>query len=515
MERKSDLDGAPRADGVNRREFLHGAVAGAAAFALTSRFPLGSFAPQEDPVLAQIPAQHDATLQLLRDWIALPSIAAEGKGYPEGPEHMAKLARDAGFDHVEIVPTKGKPGVFATLDAGAPATLGLYFMYDVKQYDPSEWSSPPLEGRLVDRPGLGKVIIGRGATNTKGPQTACLAALHAHKAAGRKPPVNLVLVCEGEEEIGSPSFREIVFKPEVEAALRRCAGVVIPLGNQDPDGSVTINLGAKGIVELELVSTGEKWGRGPKLDVHSSYEAQIDSPAWHLVQALATLVGPDGHTPVVEGFFDKVKPLTARQRQILEESIPKKDEAATKRALGVDRWFADESWHDSLVRLVSQPTINIEGLVGGYTGPGGKTILPHRAVAKIDMRLVPDMTAQGTLELLKSHLAKHGFGDIEVNMTGGYDPTETDPDSKLVQAQVAAYRNLGVEPVLWPRLAGSWPGVTFTGAPLRLAAGQYGMGIGGGAHAPDEWFLIDSSNPKVAGLDGAVRSYVELFRALA
>ena len=145
------------------------------------------------------------------------------------------------------MPTKGKPGVFATLDAGAPTTLGLYFMYDVKQYDPSEWSSPPLEGRLVERPGLGKVIVGRGATNTKGPQVACLGALHAFRAAaGRKPPVNIVLVCEGEEEIGSPNFREIVFKPEVEAALRRCVGIVIPLGNQDPDGSVTINLGAQG-----------------------------------------------------------------------------------------------------------------------------------------------------------------------------------------------------------------------------------------------------------------------------
>jgi acetylornithine deacetylase/succinyl-diaminopimelate desuccinylase-like protein len=249
--------------------------------------------------------------------------------------------------------------------------------------------------------------------------------------------------------------------------------------------------------------------------VHSSLEAQLDSPVWHLVKALNTLVGPDGHTPVVEGFFDKVTPLSAAHRRILEESIPKRNEAATKKALGVERWFNDESWHDSLVRLVSQPTINIEGLVGGYTGPGGKTILPHRAVAKIDMRLVPDMTAKETLELLKAHLAKHGFGDIEVNMTGGYDPTETDPDSKLVQAQAAAYRKFGVDPVLWPRLAGSWPGVTFTGAPLRLAAGQFGMGIGGGAHAPDEWFLIESANPKVAGLDGVVRSHVELFNALA
>jgi acetylornithine deacetylase/succinyl-diaminopimelate desuccinylase-like protein len=164
---------------------------------------------------------------------------------------------------------------------------------------------------------------------------------------------------------------------------------------------------------------------------------------------------------------------------------------------------------------VTQPTINIEGLVGGYTGPGGKTILPHRAVAKIDMRLVPDMTAKGTLDLLKQHLAKHGFGDIEVNMSGGYDTTETSPDAKLVKAQIATYRKEGIDPLLWPRLAGSWPGVTFTGEPLKLAAGQFGLGHGDGAHAPDEYWLIESYNPKVAGMDGAVRSYVELLYALA
>jgi acetylornithine deacetylase/succinyl-diaminopimelate desuccinylase-like protein len=168
-----------------------------------------------------------------------------------------------------------------------------------------------------------------------------------------------------------------------------------------------------------------------------------------------------------------------------------------------------------LIRLVSQPTINIEGLVGGYTGPGGKTILPHRAVAKIDMRLVPDMTAMGTLELLKSHLAKHGFADIEVSMSGGYDPTDTDPDSRLVKGQIKAYQAAGIEPVLWPRLAGSWPGVTFTGAPLRLAAGQFGLGHGAGAHAPNEYWLVESTNPKVQGMDGAARSFVDLFYALA
>jgi acetylornithine deacetylase/succinyl-diaminopimelate desuccinylase-like protein len=499
---------------MDRRDFLHGAATGAAALAIGRHTRALEISPKDD-VIAKIAGQHDQTVKMLQDWIALPSIAAENRGYPQGAEYMARLARDAGFQRVDLIQTKGKPGVFATLDAGAPNWIGIYFMYDVKQFDPAEWSSPPLEARLVDKPGLGKVIVGRGATNTKGPQVACLAALHAFKAAGVKPPVNIALVCEGEEEIGSPNFPQIVFKPEVEAALKKCLGVIIPLGSQALDGSVEINLGAKGVVELELVSSGEKWGRGPQHDVHSSLEAQLDSPSWHLIQALNTLVTADGHTPAVAGFFDKVRPLSARQKQILEAAIPKRNEVQTKKALGVDRWFKNESFHDSLVRLVTQPTINIEGLVGGYTGPGGKTILPHRAVAKIDLRLVPDMTAKGTLDLLKQHLAKHGFADIEVNMSGGYDPTETDPDSKLVKAQTAAYRAQGVDPLLWPRLAGSWPGVTFTGAPLKLPAGQFGMGHGDGAHAPDEYWIIESANPKVAGMDGAVRSYVEFLYACA
>jgi len=500
---------------VTRRDFVQSTMASAAAIALGERATTFRLRDDRDAVVAQIAAQHGTTVKMLQDWIALPSIAAENRNYPQGPEYMAKLARDAGFQQVQVVPTAGKSGVFGTLDAGARTWLAVYMMYDVKQFDPAEWSSPPLEARIVDRPGVGKVMIGRGATNSKGPEMACLAALHAFKGAGVKLPVNLVLVCEGEEEIGSPNFRQVVFRPEVEAALRKCVGIIIPLGNQTLDGSVEVNLGAKGVVELELVSSGEKWGRGPKLDIHSSLAAQVDSPAWHLVQALNTLVQADGHTPAVEGFFDKVRPLTAAQRKILEDGIAKKNEAATKKALGVEHWIADESWHDSLLRLASQPTINIEGLVGGYTGPGGKTILPHKATAKIDMRLVPDMTAKETLALLEAHLRKKGFGDIEVNMTGGYDPTETPADSRLVQAMVTTYRKSGIEPLVWPRLAGSWPGNTFTGVPLKLPAGIFGLGHGAGAHAPDEYWLVESANPKVAGMDGSAKSFVDLFYALA
>ena len=153
-------------------------------------------------IKAEITKRHDESVKRLQDWIGQVSIAAENRGYPEGADYMAKLARDAGFQQVTVINTDGKPGVFATLDAGAPKTIGLYFMYDVKQFDPAEWMSPPTEARIIDKPPLGKVMIGRGAVNQKGPEAAFLAALHAIRGAGKKMPVNLVMVAEGEEEIG-------------------------------------------------------------------------------------------------------------------------------------------------------------------------------------------------------------------------------------------------------------------------------------------------------------------------
>ena len=501
---------------LGRREFVQGAVSGAALAAVPGVVLAATHGSADKAaVLARIPGMHAANLERLQNWIALPSIAAENRNFPQGPEYMVKLAQDAGFTGVKLIPTSGKPGVFGKIDVGARTTMGVYFMYDVKQFVPEEWSSPPLEARLVQKPGLGTVCMGRGAVNQKGPENSFLSALSAFKAAGKKLPVNLVLVCEGEEEIASPHFREVVLHPEVLPELKKCAGVFVPEAGQDRDGGVEVLLGAKGVVELELVCSGEKWGRGPAHDVHSSLEAQVDSPSWHLVQALNTLVEKDGHTPAVEGFFEKVKPLTAAQEQMIREHAAKTAESTVKQALGVQHWVHDTNWLDSLTLLASKPTINIEGLVAGYTGPGGKTVLPHRAVAKIDMRLVPDMTAADTLAKLQAHLASRGFGDIEVNMSGGYNPTQTDPHSRLIEAQLATYRKLGLEPQLWPRSAGSWPGYIFTQSPLSLPAGHFGLGHGTGAHAPDEYYLIESTNPKVQGLDGAVASFVEYLYALA
>ena len=499
---------------VDRRTFLEtSAVAAAAALAL----PRDASADQDElqPIFTQIEQRHDEALQRLQEWIRQPSIAAENRGMTEGCDLTMRMLKDAGFGQVTKIATDGQPGIFATLDAGAPRTLGLYFMYDVKQADPAEWSSPPWAAALVDRPGLGKAIVGRGAVNQKGPEATFLAALHAIRGAGRKPPLNFVLVAEGEEEIGSPHFPQVVRRPEVQAALKKTMGIFMPSAAQGSDGRVTITLGAKGVIECELVSSGERWGRGPRKDIHSSNKARVDSPAWHLVQALTTLVTPDGNDPAIDGYTTKTRPLSASEKAMVAEAARRLDEAVAKRELGVDHWVHDVSWVEALERLVGLPTVNIEGLVGGYTGPGGKTILPHRAVAKLDLRLVPNMTAAESLAALKAHLAKRGFGDVEVNMTGGYDPTTTAQDAELVKAQVAVYKRSSIDPVLLPRIAGSWPGYVFTGEPLRLAAGHFGLGHGSGAHAPDEYYVIESTNPAVRGMDGAVRSHVEYLYELA
>lgn len=463
-----------------------------------------------------VKVDHVAAIKRLQDWIALPTIAAENLNAAQGAEYMRRLAVDAGFQQAKVIPTSGVPGVLATLDAGAKDCIGVYFMYDVKQYDPAEWSSPPLEARIVDRPGEGKAIVGRGSVNQKGPETAFLAALHAFKATGRKLPVNIVLVAEGEEEIASPNFHQIIAHPEVKPALQKCLGVFIPFNAQNKDGSAGINLGAKGAVELQLIVGGETSDRYPKADTHSSSHARIENPAWRLVKALDTLVKEDGHTPAVEGWFDNVKPLTERQKQLVAELAKQGTEADAKKGSGdVGRWINDEDYRTSIERLISQPTINIQGLVSGYTGPGGKTVLPGRAEAKIDLRLVPDMTRDEVVAKLNAHLRKHGFSDVKVNISGGYGPNQTDENAILIRAQRQTLERWKIPYVVNPRLAGSWPGVVFTGPPLSLPAGQIGIGRGGGAHAPNEWYLIESSDPKVAGFDELAMFYIDYLYELA
>lgn len=496
---------------LSRRDFVAASVAGGAALLAAT----DSHAADRKAIYQEVDKRSDEAVARLQQWLKQPSIAAENLGMQEGCDLTRRLALDAGFQQAECIQTKGHPGVFATLDAGARKTLALYFMYDVKQVDPSEWQSPPWEARLVDVPKVGKAVMGRGAVNQKGPQAAFLAALHAIRGAGRKLPVNLVLVAEGEEEIGSPNFPEIVLTPKVRTALEKSVGIIMPEAAQDLDGSVTITLGAKGDVELDLICSAEKWGRGPANDIHSSLATRVDQPAWRLVQALNTLITTDGE-PAIDGFFEHVKPLSAADQAMIDIAAQRMDENLAKQSAGVKTWQHDLPWRESLERSVARPTLTIEGMVGGYTGPGGKTILPSRMTAKLDMRLVPDMTPEDIVAKLKAHLAKRGFGDIEVIVNGGFNyVTSTSPTAALIVAQRAVYRAGGIDPLLWPRSGGSWPGSVFTGEPLQLPAGYFGLGYGDGAHAPNEFYLLESSNAKLSGMAGATRSFVDYLYALA
>jgi acetylornithine deacetylase/succinyl-diaminopimelate desuccinylase-like protein len=498
---------------LTRREFVTHTAA--TLWVTTQRPTAATKSKNLGAVYDEVTRRHDETIALLSTWIHQPSIAAENIGMTEGAELMKKLALDAGFQRAEVIPTKGHPGVFATLDAGAQKTLGLYFMYDVKQADPAEWSSPPWDAKVVDMPGFGKVLMGRGATNQKGPQAAFLAALSAIRGAGEEIPVNLVLVAEGEEEIGSPNFPQVVLAPQVRSALEKSIGIFMPSHSQEADGNVTITLGSKGDIEFDLVASGQAWGRGPARDVHSSYAAQLDQPAWRLVKALDTLVTPEGD-PSIDGLFENVRPVSAEERAMLDVLAKRLDQKAALESVEAKVWARNANWRQSLEDYVSRPTVTIEGLVGGYTGPGGKTILPTKMTAKMDIRLVPDMTAADTYAKVRAHLDKRGFQDIAIVKNGGVNEvTETSASSEMIQAQQRVYGTYGIEALLMPRSGGSWPGSVFTGPPLELPAGHFGLGFGDRAHAPDEFCLIDSTNPKLHGIDDLVRSYVDILFALA
>jgi acetylornithine deacetylase/succinyl-diaminopimelate desuccinylase-like protein len=497
---------------IDRRTFV---VETAAALSLAK---LAHAAPRRQamgPVYAEVERRIPEATQRLQEWIRQPSVNSQGIGMKEGAELMAKLARDAGFQQVELVPTSGASAVFGRLDAGAKHTLALYFMYDVKQVEEKEWSHPPFAAELVDLPEFGKVVMGRGAVNQKGPQAALLGALHAIRGAGRKPPVNLVLIAEGEEEDGSPHFGEAVGRADVQQALSGCRGIMMPSAEQNSDGTVEISLGCKGVVEVELVASGAKWGRGPRdRDIHSSGKAAIDSPVWHLVLALATLVEPDGNDPAIDGVAAMVRPTTAREKQMVADAAKRLDEKVFKKDWHIDKFARDVSFPEALERLSGRPTVNIQGLVAGYQGPSGKTILPHQALAKLDIRLVPDMTAKGVIAALRAHLDKRGFQDIEVRDLGSYDPSSTPEDSAPVKAELAVYKQWGIDPILRPRSGGSWPGYLFTNKPLSLPAIHFGMGYGEGAHSRDEFYVVEPPRgSKVQGIGGAVRSFVDLLYA--
>ena len=463
-------------------------------------------------VYAHIDANLDAHIAELQRWLQQRSISAQN----DGIEAMAELLRGdlerLGFKEAERVPTSGHPGVWGFYDAGAPKTLLVYMMYDVQPVNEADWRSPPFEANLVEHE-LGTVVMARGATNQKGPERAFLNAVASIIAAEGTLPVNLMIAAEGEEEMGSPHYPEIVDR--YEARMRTADGVVFPFNAQDPTGDVEMSLGVKGIIYFELEAAGGPSGGPARAEIHGSYKALVDAPALRLARAIASLVTPDGNTILVPGYYDGVRAPTDEEQRLVNALADRWNDVRLQQALGVSRWIDGVAGREAIMKYLYDPTLNVDGIWGGYTEAGVKTILPHKVTAKMDSRLPPGLDPDTALERIRRHLAAGGFTDVTVRSMEGYPAAQTSVDAPLVQAAIGVLRKHGVTPSVSPRLAGSAPFYQFTerlGLPLVFS----GLGHGSGAHAPGEYMVIrPREGSRVAGLADVEKAYVDLIYALA
>ncbi|NZA26628.1 M20/M25/M40 family metallo-hydrolase [Luteimonas sp. SJ-92] len=483
--------------------------------ATDAAFDASSIAPYEgrhDRVYARIDRDLDAHLAQLQRWVRQRSISAQDDGIDAMAQLVADDLRELGFQEVEVVQTPGHPGVFGHYDAGADRTLVVYMMYDVQPVEENWRIADPFAGELVDHE-LGTVLMARGATNQKGPQRAFLNAVGAILQEHGTLPVNLYVVAEGEEELGSPNFGAVI-EPYLDR-LRDADGAFFPMNIQMPDGSVALNLGVKGIIYFELEARGGDWGGPAKAEVHGSLKAMVDSPALRLVQAIASMTSADGNTILVPGYYDAVRPPSDEEQRLINGLARRADDAALQKAFGVSRWIDGMRGRDAIVRNLFDPTLNINGIWSGYTGEGMKTILPHVATAKIDSRLPPGLEPEDAYRMIREHLDAEGFEDIALRRLSGYPAAATPVDAPLVQAAIGVFNRYDASPRVAPWLAGSAPFYQFTRT-LGLPFVFGGLGHGAGAHAPDEYMLVrPAEGVKAAGLAEIEKSYVDLLYALS
>lgn len=467
-----------------------------------------------DAAYAYIDRNIAAHTENLQRWVRQPSVSAQNLGVAQMAEMVRRDLLALGFKEAELVPTSGHPGVWGYYDAGAEKTLAVYMMYDVQPVEPTGWTVNAFEGALVDRP-LGKVLMARGATNQKAPQRAFLNALEAIIRSGARLPVNLMVVSEGEEELGSPNFGQVIDK--YEARLKTASGVFFPFNSQEPDGDVSMFLGVKGILAFEMESRGGPHGGPVRSEIHGSYKVITDSPALRLAQAIASLTTPDGNTILVPRYYDAIRPPSDEEMQLTNGMLVQwtAQDSASRAGMGIEQWIDSMSPRDALIEYLFNTTLNIDGMWSGYTGPGMKTILPHIATAKLDSRLVPDQDPDSALALIRAHLDAKGFTDITLRKLSGYPPAQSSVSAPLVRAAISTYHKYGFPPGVAPRLAGSAPYYVFTQRlGLPMIAG--GIGHGSGAHGPDEYMVIEpKAGSQVAGLAAIEKFYVDLLHALA
>lgn len=471
-----------------------------------------AYAGAHDAVYAHIDQNLDNHIAEIQRWLRQPSISAQNIGVRDMAEMVRGDLESLGFAETAIVETDGHPGVWGYYDAGAERTLMLYMMYDVQPVNEEDWQSPPFEANVIDHD-LGKVIMARGATNQKGPQRALLNAIQSIIAVDGTLPVNLMVTAEGEEELGSMHYPQIV--DQYEDRLKTADGVIFPFNSQTPEGDASLALGVKGIVYFEAEATGGDWGGPTAAEIHGSFKAIVDSPVWRLIKGLSTLVSEDGNTILVPGYYDGVRPPTVEEASLIGGLLKEHDDARMQGVFQVDQWIDGMSGEDTIKNLIYTPTLNIDGIYGGYGGEGVKTILPHMATVKMDSRLPIGLDPDDALAKIRAHLDANGYEDIELRKLSGYPASQTSVEAPLVKAVIGVFNKYGHTPTVNPRLAGSAPFYQFTER-LGLPMVPTGFGFGTGAHAPNEIMLIEpAGDTGAAGLADIEKAYVDMLYALA
>jgi acetylornithine deacetylase/succinyl-diaminopimelate desuccinylase-like protein len=422
--------------------------------------------PSLDDYLDAHRADH---LEELKDFVRQPSVAAQNMGMDKMAALVQARLAARGFA-TRLLPTGGQPVVYAELGDG-PRTLLIYDHYDVQPPEPLElWDSPPFEP--TERDGN---LYARGVADNKGDFMCRLQAIGAWLATEGPLPIKIKWVIEGEEEIGSPHLEAFA---ELHADLLRADGCLWETGGRNELDQFGLWLGLKGIAYFELRA------RTADVDAHSANAPILENPAWRLVWALATLKAPDD-TITLDGLAERVRPPTPAELALVD-ALPF-DAGRVLAVFGARHFINQMAPQQARRAYYLNPTCTICGFDAGYTGEGTKTVLPHQARAKLDFRLVPNLTPASVEQLLRAHLQRRGFGDIEVVRLSAEHPAASDPQAAIVRAAIdAARRVYHEEPVIYPRMAGSGPMYPLSerlGIPAVLAGISH---TGSRAHAPNE-----------------------------
>jgi acetylornithine deacetylase/succinyl-diaminopimelate desuccinylase-like protein len=419
----------------------------------------------------------DASISELGDLCKIPTISAQNLNLKEGAELVAKLLEKRGFS-VEIHPTNGAPIVYAELEGQSDKTLLFYNHYDVQPPEPIElWDSPPFEPSIRE----GK-IFARGVGDDKGHIVSRLFAIDSILDSEQKLPCNVKFIIEGEEETSSENVPPFVIANKEKLAADAC---IWEFGTVDHKGVPQQILGLRGICYVELsVETAST-------DTHSGLGGTIfPNAAWRLVWALNTLKDQNENV-LIPGFYDEVEPPSLRDREYFSKLPDPSEDYKTR--YGVKSFLREVTGGlDLMLQEVFEPSCTICGLTSGYQGPGLKTVLPARASAKVDFRLVPNQTPLDILEKLRAHLDQKGFEDIRIDYLGGEAPGRTDLDDPFIKIVVETAEEVyGVPMAVVPMVGGSGPNHVFL-EELNLPIATAGIGYPGTkAHAPNENVVID------------------------